>query len=592
MGLLRIGLIFMYIRLLQILALSIEMSMLLGFTSIFAMGGLPENPFFVLWLLVAVAVVATLTAVGLPRQITSRLATHGALIAGSVLFALPFLWLVGTSFKYPEETFESPPRWIPEFPEEIRRSPYIAAPKIEAACPEEFGALIWESAQRLLPPTGLARLDQTSARLALTGVIWDIASSSNAEPTRTDVIAATNAENVALAWERIFRAVEVGRITVFDKQRVAHSIDHQYIRWHVAGADLKEAGEATRLQYDFDETDGAAVQLTLDLALPLPSDELFQVSVGMRQDRSWHRYEAELLIEDRRYVSADPFYLGDDGYIEIGFKLGGEDERDLGVFDLEDNGRVSESVVNSGNARLVLTILPSSHAEAAWGKYTQSYRDAWYADRQWPRYLLNSALIVGLSILGQILSCTMVAYAFARIRWPGRGYLFGLLLATMMLPGQVTMIPVFMIFKSMGWYNTLLPLWVPAFLASPFFVFLLRQFMKSIPREIEEAALIDGCSWYGIYWRIILPLMKPGIAAVAIFTFMGAWNEFMGPLIYLSDSRLYPLAMGLYNFRSEHGGEFGMLMAASTIMIIPAILLFFICQRYFIEGVTLTGVKG
>ena len=197
-----------------------------------------------------------------------------------------------------------------------------------------------------------------------------------------------------------------------------------------------------------------------------------------------------------------------------------------------------------------------------------------------------------LTIVGQVFSCSLVAYAFARLQWPGRELWFGILLATMMLPGQVTMIPVFMIFRALGWYNTLKALWVPSFFGSAFFIFMLRQFMKGIPRDLEEAAKIDGCSFFGIYWRIILPLIKPALAAVAIFTFMNTWNDFMGPLIYINDQRLYPLALGLFDFRSEHSSEYGMLMAASTLMALPVIAIFFLAQRYFIQGVTLTGMKG
>ena len=184
------------------------------------------------------------------------------------------------------------------------------------------------------------------------------------------------------------------------------------------------------------------------------------------------------------------------------------------------------------------------------------------------------------------------SYAFARLNWPGRDLLFGVLLATMMLPPQVTMIPVFMLFRLLGWYNSLKALWAPSFLGSAFFIFMLRQFMKAIPTDLEEAAKIDGCNLFGIYWRIILPLMKPALAAVCIFTFMGTWNDFMGPLIYLNDQRLYPLALGLFDFRSQYNSEFGMLMAASTLMSLPVIAIFFLAQKYFIQGVTLTGMKG
>ena len=144
----------------------------------------------------------------------------------------------------------------------------------------------------------------------------------------------------------------------------------------------------------------------------------------------------------------------------------------------------------------------------------------------------------------------------------------------------------------LGWFNTLYPLWVPSFLGSAFFIFLLRQFMKSIPTDLEDAAKIDGCSYFGIYWRIILPLIKPALAAIAIFTFMNTWNNFMGPLIYVSDQRLYPLSLGLFIFQTAHRTEHGMLMAASTLMTLPVVVTFFLAPRYFIQGVTLTGMKG
>jgi len=208
------------------------------------------------------------------------------------------------------------------------------------------------------------------------------------------------------------------------------------------------------------------------------------------------------------------------------------------------------------------------------------------------RYYFNSVFVTAWTVLGQILSCSFIAYAFARLRWPGRDFYFVLLLGTMMLPPQVTMIPVFLIMKHIGWFNTLYPLWVPAFFGSAFYIFLLRQFMKTIPDDLEDAAKIDGCGYLGIYAKIILPLVKPALAAIGIFTFMGTWNDFMGPLIYINDQRLYPLSLGLFMFQTTHGAHFGMMMAASMLMTLPVIALFFFAQRYFIQGVTLTGMKG
>ncbi len=207
-------------------------------------------------------------------------------------------------------------------------------------------------------------------------------------------------------------------------------------------------------------------------------------------------------------------------------------------------------------------------------------------------YVWNTIYITLLSILGTILSSSMVAYSFARLRWPGRDQLFVVLLATMMLPGAVTMIPVFLIFRSLGWIDTLRPLWLPSFFGGAFSVFLLRQFFMTIPNDLEDAAKIDGCSYFGIYWRIMLPLIKPALAALTIMTFMGSWNNFMGPLIYINSPEKMPLAYALQLFQGAHGAEYGLLMAASTMVMLPVLLVFFFTQRYFIQGITLTGIKG
>ncbi len=207
-------------------------------------------------------------------------------------------------------------------------------------------------------------------------------------------------------------------------------------------------------------------------------------------------------------------------------------------------------------------------------------------------YLWNTIYITALSILGTVFSSSLVAYSFARLRWPGRDQLFVVLLGTMMLPGAVTMIPVFLVFRALGWVDTLKPLWVPAFFGGAFSVFLLRQFFMTIPTDLEDAAKIDGCSLFGIYWRIMLPLIKPALAALTIMTFMGSWNNFMGPLIYINSPEKMTLAYGLQLFQGAHSAEYGLLMAASTLVMLPVLLVFFFTQRYFIQGITLTGIKG
>jgi multiple sugar transport system permease protein len=208
------------------------------------------------------------------------------------------------------------------------------------------------------------------------------------------------------------------------------------------------------------------------------------------------------------------------------------------------------------------------------------------------RPLWNTVCVTAMVILGTILSSSLVAFSFARLRWPGRDLLFVIMLATMMIPGAVTMLPVFLIFRSLGWIDTLRPLWVPAFFGAGFNIFLLRQFFLTIPNDLEDAAKIDGCSYFTIYWKIMLPLIKPALAALTIFAFMGSWNNFMGPLIYISSPEKMTLAYALQLFQGMHGGEPAMMMASATLVMIPVLIVFFFTQRYMIQGVTLTGIKG
>ena len=207
-------------------------------------------------------------------------------------------------------------------------------------------------------------------------------------------------------------------------------------------------------------------------------------------------------------------------------------------------------------------------------------------------YLRNTAIYCGLSVLGSIISSSLVAYSLARIRWAGRGLLFAIIIATLMVPAQVTLIPLFLVFKTLGWLDSLAPLIVPHFFLQPFSIFLLRQFFMTIPHELSEAARIDGAGEFQIYRLVIMPLATPVLASVGLFTFLATWNDYLGPLIYLNSPEKYTLSLGLAQFRGEHGVEWGSLMAVSTVMIIPVLIAFFLTQRTFVQGITLTGIKG
>lgn len=206
---------------------------------------------------------------------------------------------------------------------------------------------------------------------------------------------------------------------------------------------------------------------------------------------------------------------------------------------------------------------------------------------------LRNTLIIALSSTGlTLISSTLVAFSFSRLRWVGRDLCFFLMLATMMLPYQVTMIPLFIIYRSLNWVNSFLPLIIPHAFGVPFFIFLLRQFFLSIPKDLDDAATIDGCLEVGILRHIILPLAKPALTTVALFQFLGSWNDFLGPLIYLNDPDKYTLPLGIQVFASTSGVQWGWMMAATTVLTVPVVVLFFFTQRTFIQGISVTGMKG
>jgi multiple sugar transport system permease protein len=208
-------------------------------------------------------------------------------------------------------------------------------------------------------------------------------------------------------------------------------------------------------------------------------------------------------------------------------------------------------------------------------------------------YLINTMKIVVLNVVAVVFSASFVAYGFARIRFRGRDFWFSIVMATLFLPYAILIVPQFIIFTRLGWVNTILPLTIPLFFGGGAFnIFLLRQFFRTIPEELADAARIDGCTEFGIYWRIMLPLSKPALITVAIFTFLNAWNDLLGPVIYLRSPENFTVAAGLASFRSTLDVSWDLQLAASTAMILPIIVLFFFAQRYFIQGVVMTGLKG
>ena len=221
----------------------------------------------------------------------------------------------------------------------------------------------------------------------------------------------------------------------------------------------------------------------------------------------------------------------------------------------------------------------------------ENYARMWNAF-PFPTFFQNTVFITFTALVGHMLTSTLVGYGFARMKFRGRDFLFVVLLATMMLPPQVTMIPVFIVFRTLGWLNTFKPLIVPAFIGgSPFFIFLMRQFIMTLPRELDDAARIDGCSSFRIYWNILMPLSKPAVATVAVFSFVAYWNDFMGPLIYLTSPDKMTVAVGLRLFVGQYSADLPAMMAGSFVSVLPIIVIYFLAQNYFVQGIALTGLK-
>lgn len=231
-----------------------------------------------------------------------------------------------------------------------------------------------------------------------------------------------------------------------------------------------------------------------------------------------------------------------------------------------------------------LSIVPR---QFQWENYVRVFERIPYV-----RYTLNTFYVSVFSVIGQVISSSLVAYSLSKVEWKGKNMIFPIVIATMLLPYQVTMIPVFMIFQKLQLVGSFWPLILPTFTGAPFYIFLLRQFFMTIPDSLIHAARIDGAREFTIFTRIILPLCKPALAAVAIFTFIATWSDFLGPLIYLNDNKYYTLTLGLQAFMAEHYVEWDLLMAASALFTLPIVVLFFFAQKYFIEGITLTGIKA
>jgi multiple sugar transport system permease protein len=555
---------------------------------------------------------------------------HVLLLLGVGIFLFPFLWMLSTSVKTDEELVET--AVLPALPTFQPTSPYVRDVEAPEKPPDVPPARWHEMLPTLL---GIAKTSVAEAQ----GEPAYAASAGNVDREKHREAAAQVVVHTLVAklhkalWTGPEQALMEGFTARLTPAVARGALDHTLARLELQAVQLRtlsahiynegkefhgtwrvESGPGTvidapgshsvrQLHYHFDSPTAAPIVLMYAFPIPRTGDgqpidpaDLHKLSVTLRADDSWHHMDATLDWGESRWASRRTTYIAQFRPMSVIFQPPTFD-------DATDRAQVWVPLEKTGprpdghdppvasTARLRIIISPSGTAQAIYGKATRNYERAFLSVPFW-RYVGNSVILVALTTGGAVFSASFVAYAFARLNWPGRSVAFVLLLSTMMLPAQVTMIPSFMIWRALGWYNTLNPLWVPSWFGGAFFIFLMVQHMKTLPKELEEAARLDGLNAVQTWWYIIMPQVKPSLAAIAIMTFLGAWNEFMGPLIYLRDQDKFPLSLGLFGMRIDQGGDWTMMMAGNMLMTVPVIVIFFLFQRYFIQGMTMSGMKG
>ena len=546
------------------------------------------------------------------KALFHRIFVYGLLVVGTVIFSIPFIWMATTSVKMDRELFTEEFNLLPILPTSRPYGPFVdteyyghlEGPYQTILIPA-FAELAREAGFRMPPGIDTVAAAHHLGRglydrmwRSLPRTVWD-RTPEQIIATARDEIDQTEAKRI---FNNLARQLSFGQIRVRSNDLIIQEL----------GADTPIAQRLDNgtsevatlhtiedtyqpyvlINYDFSKGDRVILSRTFDL--DFEAEDLQRIQLYLRPDDSWHELWLTVERNGTRYVAERALSLGNFTWMTATWQAPGPDDVSNKIKTwmlLQEAMRAPDFVSDPRQVKLTLEVRRSGFFNAWWNKLRYNYLRVLDHIPLWD-YTKTSLFLVVANIGLSLISCSLVAYAFARLYWPGREVCFVLMLATMMIPPQVTMIPHFLIWKSLGAYDTLLPLWGGSLFGNAFFIFLLRQFMKGIPRDLEDSARLDGCGFLRIYWHIILPLIKPSLATIAIFTFMATWNDFMGPLVYIADQRLYPLAFGLYAFAVQVNNNPALTMAAGLLMTLPIIVLFFFAQRYFIQGTTLTGMKG
>ncbi len=552
------------------------------------------------------------------------------LVGAAFCTMIPMLWLLTSSFKTANEIFAVPIEWFPNLPPRVAASPYIvedAYPEIERPMAVDEAAwktlqpqlteIIWAEAQSHISVnakfSNYVSSEELQAEIieglwqqlvaGLPDEVWNGRTDSVTAAVRDAIIP----EAVDTIWGSVYREVALGTLQIEDLDFNRTPIE--VVNWEAeTGTRVRTSDDlqtAASLSYNFQDSN--TVRMAAMVSAPIPIERIRRITLPVRGDASYHRLSLTVSVPKSgtsagstnngvTYQPTRSFVLGSALWTDSVWRLQGipgELESTHITMQKVGAGLVpAQSTMDVGNGSqlfLQLTIHQPGYLSIVWDKFTSNYRNLWKTV-PYNRYFVNSVFIATASTLLTLFFCSLGGYAFAKYQFRGQKILFGILLASMMVPFQVLLVPLFGLMYDIGWLNSYKAIIIP-FSVGAFGVFLMRQFIVTIPSELLDAARIDGCSEFGIYYRVVLPIIKPALGALTIYSFLGSWNGYLWPLIILRDEAKYTLPIGLANLVGTYRQDYGMLMAGTLLSLMPIVILFLAMQREFVQGITLGSVK-
>lgn len=556
------------------------------------------------------------------------------LIAAAFCTMIPLLWLLSSSFKTADEVFAVPIQWLPKLPPRINASPYILSKtypplkKPEELNSKDWGSIlpnlkqrIWSKIQEHLSEHSypLNEKQNTLFKTEMIEGVW-MQHSPNLpnklwEGTQADIIRQVEngiiSETVQTVYENVTQQVSVGSIVIEDIDFKRITIDS--VEWKSDMIGIKKSSRThntnpvVNLSYNFNESNTKTISTSLNASIPI--ERIRRIIIPIHGDASYHQLSLTVYhTTSNTYISTKPFVFATSLWNDSEWRLNGipgnlessQIRMKLIDSEIKSDGIIKIDEIRSNENQFIdpdvkteltlnLTIKRPPYITIVWKKLTTNYRKLWSVV-PYNQYFINSVFIATASTLLTLFFCSLGGFAFAKYQFKGKKVLFGILLASMMIPFQVLLVPLFGLMYNIGWLNSYKAIIIP-FSVGAFGVFLMRQFIVTIPSELIDAARIDGCSEFGIYYRIILPIIKPALGALTIYSFLGSWNGYLWPLIVLRDEQKYTLPIGLANLIGTYRQEYGMLMAGTLLSLLPIVILFLAMQREFVQGITLGSVK-